>query len=370
MDRERLYREYRDIALGYLEKPGENGLYKASLFSKQFMKSDLGPDEIVQLHFDVLDEVLGQCDNSRHRETTRKLSALLLEAIMAYSDTHKKVVDVLSELKKKYAELDESKSELEKSKDALKEKTAQLIQTEKMTALGELTAGVAHEINQPLNAIKIICDDMVRDIKKNRFDQGKLGESLRDVLGEVMRMAEIIDHMRIFTRRTEGEHREVFDANKPIEGVLKLLGQQLRIHGIEIVKDLNRGLFVVGNPVRLEQVIMNLITNARDAVKKNAKEKGMKIFIKTYLEAAEGGQEPFVVYEIDDNGTGIPEHLHQKIFEPFFTRKAPGEGTGLGLSVTMEIVTNHDGRIEVESQEGKGTTFRVLLPACTSVDRQ
>jgi C4-dicarboxylate-specific signal transduction histidine kinase len=279
---------------------------------------------------------------------------LLLEAMMVYSESHQEIRKLLRKL--------------EKSRNELREKTAQLIQTEKMTALGELTAGVAHEINQPLNAIKIICQDIFRDIKKDRLDLGQLEGSLKEVIDEVMKMAGIVDHMRVFTRRTEGVHLEKIDIRRPIDGVFKLLGQQLKIHGIAITKELQGGLWVLGDPIRLEQVIMNLISNARDAVKSNEQDKGMKIGIRTYQGKSTRDTQASVVLEISDNGRGIPEQEKERIFEPFFTRKKSGEGTGLGLSVTEQIVKELGGCIEVESAEGQGTTFRVNLPACSPED--
>ena len=320
MDKNQLEKEYRDIALGYLEKPREADLYKASMLGRKFIKAELGPDEVIHLHFNLLDEILRRLDPQEHREVNHKLSLLLLEAMMVYSESHQEVRQLLHKL--------------EKSRDELREKTAQLIQTEKMTALGELTAGVAHEINQPLNAIKLICQDIFRDIQKNRLEDGQLESGLQEVIGEVMKMAEIVDHMRVFTRRTEGVHREIIEASKPIEGVFRLLGQQLKIHGIIVTQEIEEGLYVLGDSVRLEQVIMNLVTNARDAVKDNQSKKGMKIGIRTYQEEATADTKASVVFEISDNGRGFPEHLSGKIFEPFFTKKKPGEGTGLGLSVS------------------------------------
>jgi C4-dicarboxylate-specific signal transduction histidine kinase len=356
-----LQKEYGQIAQSFIDGGGETELYSASLLGRKLIQAEFGPDEVVQLHFSVLAEILVQQAEARHAEIIGRLAALILEVMMVYSESHREVRNVLDELKEKYRELDQAKIDLEKSRDELRERTSQLVQTEKMTALGELTAGVAHEINQPLNAIKIISDDIVRDIKKNRFEPEMLRESLEDVLGEVKRMAEIIDHMRVFTRRTEGSRKERIDASAPIDGVFKLLGQQLKIHGIRVEKEVQEGLHVLGDPVRLEQVIMNLVNNARDAVKKNREEKGMSIGIRTY----QVNPDAHVVFEISDNGCGIPAGLHQKIFEPFFTRKVPGEGTGLGLSVTRQIVEDHGGRIEVESRENQGTTFRVFLPAAT-----
>ena len=360
---EELGRRYRDIAIAYLEHESEAELYEISVLSKRFIELDMGPEEPLQLHLEILDEILTRYPMSEHREIQRRLSSFLLETIMVYSQRHQEIRSVLRELQKKYEELDEAKSSLEKSQKELKEKTAQFIQTAKMTALGEMAAGVAHEINQPLNAINIICTDLFRTGKSSQIDQAYLTDGLREVIDEVRKMAEIVDHMRVFTRRTEGDVKETFDANVPVQGVFKLLGQQLKIYGIEVTKDLRGGLSVTADPVKLEQVVMNLVANARDAVKTNGKQRGMKIGIKTYLAKDEAGQEDFVVYEVCDNGMGIADDIKEKIFEPFFTKKGPGEGTGLGLSVTSQIVKEHEGRVTVESREGQGATFKVFIPA-------
>lgn len=259
-------------------------------------------------------------------------------------------------------DIKQQRDEIKKAYDQLKEATVNLIQTEKMTALGELTASVAHELNQPLNVIKIISQDIIRDIKNNRLNKEYLEKDLTDIIDQVNKMSEIIDHMRIFTRRTEGVIKEKVDINTPIEGVFKLLGQQLKLHNIEVVKELGSDLYVIGDPIRLEQVFMNIIINARDAVEKIKDKRQMKIEIKSYLSP----ETQEVVVEIKDNGCGMPESVMNKIFEPFFTTKEPGKGTGLGLSVTKKIVEEHNGKIHVESKEGEGTTFKVILPAIQS----
>jgi C4-dicarboxylate-specific signal transduction histidine kinase len=255
-------------------------------------------------------------------------------------------------------QLQKTNKELEKSNQELKQTTLQLVQSEKISALGELTAGVAHELNQPLNGIKIISQSILRDMEKDRFEEDKLGEELTEIVNQVNKMAEIIDHMRIFTRKSEGMPEETIDLNTLIEGPFKLLNQQLKDHNIEVVTELAPTLpRVMGNPIRLEQVFMNLITNARIAVDSYGKE-NKRIEIRTYK--VDNRKE--VAAEVKDNGGGIPEDLRDKIFQPFFTTTDPGKGTGLGLSVSGKIVEEHRGRIELDSEEGKGSTFRVILP--------
>jgi PAS domain S-box-containing protein len=248
-----------------------------------------------------------------------------------------------------------------KMEKQLKEATVQLVQSEKLSALGELTAGVAHELNQPLNGIKIISQSLLKDIERGKLDEEELGEDLKDVVNQVNKMAEIIDHMRIFTRRSEGVPQERIDLNDIVKGAFKFLGQQLRNHNIEVQENLGSELpKVLGDPIRLEQVFLNLVSNARNAVEGDGKEKKI-IEIRTYADNINGDSS--VVIEVKDNGGGMPEHVKGKIFQPFFTTNAPGKGTGLGLSVSSKIIEEHQGRIEMDSTMDEGATFRVILPA-------
>ena len=254
-------------------------------------------------------------------------------------------------------ELKEKTRRLEISNQELKDATVQLVQSEKLSALGELTAGVAHELNQPLNGIKIIAQSLLRDIQKDRLDVDELDQELAEVVFQVDKMSEIIDHMRIYSRRTAGSTREMIDVNSIIDGANKFLYQQLTNHNIKVVKQLESDLpQVLGDPIRLEQVAMNLITNSKKAVDSSGN--GNKtIEIKTYQDNGR-----HVIFEVSDNGVGIPPDKLELIFEPFFTTRAKGEGTGLGLSISNKIIEEHNGRIEVASKPGEETTFRVFLP--------
>jgi signal transduction histidine kinase len=174
-----------------------------------------------------------------------------------------------------------------------------------------------------------------------------------------------VDNLRRFARRTEGQQWGILDADAPVESVLKLLGRQLSVHGIEVVDEREPRLKVRGNLVRLQQVVMNLITNARNAVEKRDASDNKRIGIRMFLRPATAGDPAKVVCEISDNGIGIPEDIVSRIYEPFFTTKDAAEGTGLGLTIVWQIVEEHGGKIQVQSQAGKGTVFRVLLPAET-----
>lgn len=262
----------------------------------------------------------------------------------------------LAVAKKKTEELNSTlEQKVEEATRELKESTVQLIQSEKLSALGELTAGVAHELNQPLNVIKIIAQSILRDLSRNDIDQKALENDLKDVVLQINRMAAIITHMRIFTRNTVGDMLQATDINTIIENALKFHEQQLANHNIILKKEFENTIpKILGDPIRLEQVILNFISNAKDALEK---QKNKELIIKT-----SANDKKQVIIEFKDNGFGISEEIQKKIFNPFFTTKEVGKGTGLGLSVAKKIIEEHKGTVEVESKVGAGTIFRIKLP--------
>jgi signal transduction histidine kinase len=263
---------------------------------------------------------------------------------------HKKAEEAIREMNQSLIQANED----------LKGSMAQLVQAEKMTALGELTAGIAHELNQPLNVIKIICQGILRDIEKNRLSIDEAKSDLPEIMKQTNKMAELITHMRIFTRSSGGTEFKSYDVNALISDALKFITQQYRDHDIEVIENFTPDLPpVMVDQIRLEQVILNLLNNARYAVENSVKN-DKKIEIRTQLGAS--GND--VVMEVIDNGIGIPEKVKTKLFQPFFTTKEAGKGTGLGLSVCSKIIAEFKGKIEFESREGEGATFRVILPAC------
>jgi len=254
--------------------------------------------------------------------------------------------------------------QLEEAYTQLKESTIQVVQSEKLASIGEMTAGVAHELNQPLNITKIICQSILKDIERDTLDLDDVKEDLPAIVKQMDRMAQIIDHMRIFSRKTEGNMEELLDLNEVIENTFIFLDQQLKANNVSVSKfyaaDLPK---VKGDSIRLEQVLMNLITNARHAMEKSDKET-KTLEIKTYVNEDQGGE---VVVEFKDNGPGITDEVKGKMFESFFTTKKAGKGTGLGLSVVKKIIEEHKGKISVDSTLGEGATFRVVLPTADSV---
>ncbi|MBW1783692.1 MAG: PAS domain S-box protein [Deltaproteobacteria bacterium] len=246
-------------------------------------------------------------------------------------------------------------------------KEAQLIQASKMSTLGEMASGVAHEINQPLSAIQIVAD-FIKNVAngKDEIPRDELEQVSRHMTEQVDRAVRIINHLRAFGRKAE-IRKEKVNINKPIEGVLTLLGQQLKLRGIEVVLDLDENLSpITGDANRLEQVFMDLIINARDSIEEKRRNfvTGKTVTRLGIKSLQENGS---VVITVWDTGTGIPNDIREKIFDPFFTTKEVGRGTGLGLSISYGIIKDYGGTIEVESEEGKGATFKITFPAWREV---
>ncbi len=242
---------------------------------------------------------------------------------------------------------------------------AQLIQAAKMATLGEMSAGVAHELNQPLNAIRIGCEFFLKKVRRSEpIDGETMARVAAQMVEQVERASGIINHLREFGRKSDAFEMEPVDINRPIQDVFTVLGQQLRLRQIRVELDLAEGLPpVLGVANRLEQVFLNLVMNARDAMEeKRERSEGNDEEMVLHIRSAQEGDH--VIVTIRDTGIGIPEGVRDRIFEPFFTTKEVGRGTGLGLSISYGIVKECGGSIEVQSEEGRGTTFRLIFPAC------
>ena len=240
------------------------------------------------------------------------------------------------------------------------EQDAKLIQASKMATLGEMATGIAHELNQPLNVIQVGADFFAKMIdRKQEISDEHVLKTCRNIRQQVDRATRIINHLREFGRKSESDVYPV-DLNDPIRDVFTILGQQMTLRKIEVSLALaDEPLMIMADKNRLEQVFLNLITNARDAM--DTKERGDKsLSISTHKKNGTA------VAVISDTGTGMSQAVQERIFEPFFTTKEVGKGTGLGLSISYNLIRDFRGNIEVESTEGKGTTFRVSFPAIST----
>lgn len=247
------------------------------------------------------------------------------------------------------------------------EAEAQLIQAGKMATLGEMSAGVAHELNQPLNAIRIGSDFLKKMVDRGESIAPEVLAKVSFEMGaQVERAAGIINHLREFGRKSDLDEMEKLNINKPIRDVFTVLGQQFKLRQIKVNLELDEDLpRILGVSNRLEQVFVNLVLNARDSMEdKRAssyqQEEESVLTIRSYQEEGK------VVAIVRDTGIGMPESIRDRIFEPFFTTKEVGKGTGLGLSISYGIVKDYGGTIEVESEVGSGTTFKVIFPVAAS----
>ncbi len=246
--------------------------------------------------------------------------------------------------------------ELQRANDELKDVTMQLVHSAKLAALGELTAGIAHELNQPLNAMKITCQGLLRDADRAALVQSNVTDKLATVVGLIDKMAAVILHMRVFTRQSRPDERRLVDLLEVIESAFGVTEQQLRVNGVEVTRELcTHPLLVRADAANLEQVVLNLLSNARWALMKQPPG-GRRLLVSARAEGA------WAVVCYLDTGVGIAEDAREKIFQPFFTTKDPGEGTGLGLSVASKIVEEHGGTLELLDENDGTTCFELRLP--------
>ncbi|MCP4682807.1 MAG: PAS domain S-box protein [Desulfobacterales bacterium] len=238
----------------------------------------------------------------------------------------------------------------------------QLFQAGKMATLGEMASGVAHELNQPLSVIKTASTFMTKKInKKELIKQDTLINLLTKMEDNVDRASRIINHMRQFARKSETDLKYI-RVNEVLERAFEIFSQQLKVRGIELIQDLEDNLpGIMADPGRLEQVFINLLVNARDAIEEKSKTTGRdmeenRITIRTRSDDKD------VIVEVRDTGVGIPDAIADKVFEPFFTTKEVGKGTGLGLSITYGIIKECGGDIEVTPGREEGACFVIRFP--------
>ncbi|POA20087.1 PAS domain-containing sensor histidine kinase [Pseudomonas sp. FW300-N1A1] len=234
----------------------------------------------------------------------------------------------------------------------------QLTQSAKMATLGEMATGLAHEINQPLNVMRMAVVNVLKRLSNGDVQVDYLQDKLKRIDAQVQRAARVVDHMRVFGRRSEIE-QQPFNPLHAVEGALSLLAEGMRGKGVDLqISESGFAVQVRGHIDQLEQVLINLMVNARDALLgRRENDREFKPWIRVQTECDERCVRLFV----EDNGGGIDPRLLERIFEPFFTTKPAGVGTGLGLSVSYGIVNNMGGRLSV-SNSAEGARFCIELP--------
>ena len=316
--------------------------------------------------------------------TSRSLQEKLIE-VETLSGEKQQILSGQNELLER--QVTERTAALNKSMNDLKSTQAQLIQSEKMASLGELTAGIAHEIQNPLNFVNNfselsneLMDEMNDELNKGNIEEAKaisadIRQNLEKVNHHGKRAEAIVKGMLQHSRSSSGQ-KEPTDINKLTDEYLRLAYHGLRAKdksfNAELKTDYDGTIGMINIiPQDMGRVILNLITNAFYAVaekKKSCSDKGYEpaVTASTRLFNTPPGEQ-WVEIRIADNGTGIPQKIIDKIFQPFFTTKPTGQGTGLGLSLAYDIVKAHGGELKVETEKSEGTTFRIVLPITHSL---
>ncbi|GAB3926869.1 hypothetical protein GCM10028827_18480 [Mucilaginibacter myungsuensis] len=275
------------------------------------------------------------------------------------------------------AELTQQKAELEKTIDLLKATQAQLIQQEKLASLGELTAGIAHEIQNPLNFVNNfsevsieLMDEMAEELAKGDTEEvmaiaGDIKQNLEKIIHHGKRADGIVKGM-LQHSRASSDTKEPTDINKLADEYFRLAYHGLRAKdksfNAELVTSYTDGLPAITLvPQDVGRVLLNMFTNAFYAV--HQKQKKLGVDFKPVVSVTTSALNKAIEIRVKDNGTGIPDDIRDKILQPFFTTKPTGEGTGLGLSISYDIITKaHGGKIDINSTEGEGSEFIITLP--------
>ncbi|VAW30100.1 hypothetical protein MNBD_BACTEROID07-2065, partial [hydrothermal vent metagenome] len=244
----------------------------------------------------------------------------------------------------------------------VKQQQQLLVQKSKLEYIGELSAGLSHEVNQPLGGISMGLDNILMRMSEGTLNEKYIQDKFRILFKDIERINQIIQHVRIFSRDQQDSLKEDVDVISVINNALSLVKMQLKDHQIDLHLDFSgKGSTVIGNPYRLEQVFLNLLSNARYAVEEKGRKSGDANYEKKITIRCKRHNE-FCEIFVKDNGTGISRNNIDRIFDPFFTTKDEDKGTGLGLSISYGIIKEYGGKIEVQSSEGEFTEFLIQLP--------
>lgn len=293
-----------------------------------------------------LEKQTERLDNSR-----RALMHILQDSYQSnlrLENSRKAMIHIMSDLSV-------TTEEVKRREHELREKQEQLVQAGKLATLGELTTGIAHELNNPLNNIGLFIGNAIDLIELESLADApeRILHELHSAMQQVRKATEIITHLRTFGRAASVSYEPIV-ITQVIQSAVSLIQEQLRLRQIEVQLHLPpEGVVIIGNAIQLEQVFLNLLTNARDAIS-DMPHKAIIITCAVHTD--------YVEIRVRDTGPGIPPEIEQRIFDPFFTTKEVGAGTGLGLSITYSIIQEHQGNILLESHEGGGALFLIQLP--------
>ncbi|MBF0368787.1 MAG: response regulator [Magnetococcales bacterium] len=248
------------------------------------------------------------------------------------------------------------------AEQSLREKELQLIHADRLTALGEMSTGIAHEINQPLTIIRMRAESLNNAASRGRMEPEKVAHTAQKMMEQVDRTTTIINHMRSFSRSERRLSPRATDLAVPTGEAFFFFREQFRKHDIELVEDIPADLPLVNiHDNHFEQIVINLLSNARYAVLKRREMEPnhtMRVRVALYPEFSS----QTVILDVEDNGLGMTQEEQNRCLEPFFSTKEVGQGTGLGLYIVIGIINEYNGKIQVESEFGAWTRFQVALP--------
>lgn len=243
-----------------------------------------------------------------------------------------------------------------------KKMESQMIQSERLAALGEMLAGMAHEINQPLNTLSMLFDNILFEAhEEHAVSEAYLVSKSEKIFNNIQRIRNIIDHVREFAREHEQEDPEPFNINESIANALSMVSEQYNRAGIEIRTSLSENLPLIrGNTFKFERIILNMILNSKDALLE--KKEALSEPYRMYIRISTSFKAKMVKIEVEDNGCGIREEHMLKVLQPFYTSKETGKGTGLGLSISYGLIKEMNGTIDIQSKVMKGTRISISIP--------
>jgi C4-dicarboxylate-specific signal transduction histidine kinase len=245
---------------------------------------------------------------------------------------------------------------------------------DRLRSLGQMAAGIAHELNQPLVGVRGLAEHLLIGMNRGwNLSEERVRNKLSLIIEQADRMSHIIQRVRMFARDAGKRESRFVQVNDVVQAALSMLGPQLRTRGIALDSELAEGIPLVRvNPMSLEEVVLNLVVNAADALAESTQQRAhstpLRILVRTRI-SREKDQQRVQIQVIDQAG-GIPVDLLPNVFEPFWTTKGPDRGTGLGLAICKDIVEQAGGTIGIESAVGRGTTVTVSLPAVTDLEEQ